>query len=67
VAFQLLEKFFKYSVSKKALFEKVCEFLKEDFISHRFLQQDFHTDIREILGMLTNLIVIGLKCPTDRF
>jgi hypothetical protein len=50
VAFQLLEKFFKLSVSKKPLFEKFSELLKENFIENRFLKQELHTDIREVLG-----------------
>ncbi len=58
VAFQLLEKFFKFSVAKKSLYEKVVEFLKEDFIGNRFLKQEVHTDIREILGLVKHSILL---------
>ena len=56
VAFQLLEKFLKFSVAKKSLYEKVVEFLKEDFIGNRFLKQEVHKDIREILGLFKKVL-----------
>jgi len=48
---QLLERFFKISSSKKDLCEKTKDLLKEPFLKLRFLKQELHFSLKEVLGI----------------
>ena len=50
VAYQLLEKFFKINANKHDLKEKITELLKEPFMEIRFLKQELHYDMKDVLG-----------------
>lgn len=59
VAYQLLEKFFNISTTTNNLFEKFKDLLKEPFMGIRFLKQELHSDIREVLGEWSSYLVSG--------
>ena len=50
VAYQLLERFFNISTSTAGLYEKFKNLLVEPLMEIRFLKQELHSDIREVLG-----------------